>query len=89
MPRFGQVFSALIYLYKHFICFVFCLIAVVLGEYVQAGLRNMFCIAELAAVSLLACLVLICLSAHLGRGMKNGENFELLYKLADKCGAAG
>lgn len=23
-----------------------------------------------------------------GRGMKNGENFEMLYKMADKCGAA-
>ncbi len=23
-----------------------------------------------------------------GRGMKNGENFEMLYKLADKLGAA-
>ena len=23
-----------------------------------------------------------------GRGMKNGENFQLLYKLADKVGAA-
>lgn len=25
----------------------------------------------------------------LGRGMKNGENFQLLYDLADKIGAAG
>ena len=24
-----------------------------------------------------------------GRGMKNGENFQLLYDLADKMGAAG
>ena len=24
-----------------------------------------------------------------GRGMKNGENFQLLYDLADKIGAAG
>ena len=24
-----------------------------------------------------------------GRGMKNGENFQLLYDLADKLGAAG
>jgi len=24
-----------------------------------------------------------------GRGMKNGENFKLLYDLADKLGAAG
>jgi electron transfer flavoprotein alpha subunit len=24
-----------------------------------------------------------------GRGMKNGENFQLLYSLADKVGAAG
>ena len=24
----------------------------------------------------------------IGRGMKSGENFELLYKLADKLGAA-
>merc|ERR1712046_546231 len=23
-----------------------------------------------------------------GRGMKNGDNFEMLYKMADKCGAA-
>ena len=26
--------------------------------------------------------------AFIGRGMKNGENFELLYKLADKLNAA-
>jgi electron transfer flavoprotein alpha subunit len=25
----------------------------------------------------------------LGRGMKNGDNFQLLYDLADKLGAAG
>jgi electron transfer flavoprotein alpha subunit len=24
-----------------------------------------------------------------GRGMKNGENFQMLYDLADKIGAAG
>ena len=31
----------------------------------------------------------LCLCLSLGRGLKNGENFELLYKLADKLNAAG
>ena len=35
------------------------------------------------------CVILGCFLSIAGRGMKNGENFKLLYDLADKLGAGG
>lgn len=37
----------------------------------------------------LLCFCLTIFFQSIGRGLKNGENFELLYKLAEKMNAAG
>ena len=37
----------------------------------------------------LLCVCLTIFFQSIGRGLKNGENFELLYKLAEKMNAAG
>lgn len=43
----------------------------------------------LQSLSVLLYMMLCMVYNFSGRGMKNGENFQLLYDLADKIGAAG
>ena len=48
------------------------------------------CTVILCCTTVLCCvLYLTIFFQSIGRGLKNGENFELLYKLAEKMNAAG